>query len=109
MFEVDNWWTRYWTTRSGNLYFANNEQASLAFTAALCFAHPEDNLIKFKLYVKFKQTNQISHLETLANQSTLNKAHVIEITKACTVTSMKARNSLVVVQCREKSQLEKKT
>ena len=27
---------------------------------------------------------------------------MIEITKACTVASMKARNSLVVVQCREK-------
>ena len=32
----------------------------------------------------------------------LNKTHVIEITKACTVASMKARISLVVVQCREK-------
>ena len=27
---------------------------------------------------------------------------MIETTKACTVASMKARNSLVVVQCREK-------
>ena len=27
---------------------------------------------------------------------------MIEITKACTVASMKARNSLVVVKCREK-------
>ena len=48
-----------------------------------------------------KQTNQIHHLSTLANQSTLNKAHVIELTKACTVTFMKARNSLVV-WCGEK-------
>ena len=37
-------------TRSGNLYFANNEQASLAFAAAFCFAHAEHNLIKLKLY-----------------------------------------------------------
>ena len=66
------------------------------------------NIIKLKLhnnwsaqalnniecYVKFKQTNQIcSHLKI--NQSTLNEAHVIEITKACTVTFMKARNPLV--------------
>ena len=29
---------------------ANNEQASLAFTAAFCFAHAESNLINFKLY-----------------------------------------------------------
>ena len=59
--------------------------------------------------MKFKQPNQIPLLQTLANQSTLNKAHVIEIAKACTVASMKARNSLVVVECREKNQLEKKT
>ena len=37
-------------TRSDNVYFANNEQASLAFTAAFCFAHAEHNLIKLKLY-----------------------------------------------------------
>ena len=37
--------------RSGNVYFANNEQASLAvFTAAFCFAFAEHNLIKLKLY-----------------------------------------------------------
>ena len=80
-------------TRSDHHYFVNNEQASLAFT--MC-------------YVKFKQTNQIPHLSTLANQSTLNKGHEIEITKACTVAFMKARNSLVV-QCREKHVNWKKT
>ena len=37
----------------------------------------------------------------IANQSTLNEAHVIEITIACTAAFMKVRNSLVV-QCREK-------
>ena len=65
-------------TKSDNVYFANNEQASLAFTAACCFAHAEYNLIKFELYnnwstqavnnisgecyAKFKQTKQILHL-----------------------------------------------
>ena len=34
-------------TRSDNVYFANNEQASLAiFTAAFCFVHAEHNLMK---------------------------------------------------------------
>ena len=33
-------------TISDNVYFANNEQASLAFTAVLCFAHVKHNLIK---------------------------------------------------------------
>ena len=37
-------------TKSDNLYFANNEQASLAFTVAFCFALAEHNLIKLKLY-----------------------------------------------------------
>ena len=37
--------------RTDNVYFANNEQASLAvFTAVFCFAHAEHNLIKPKLY-----------------------------------------------------------
>ena len=34
-------------TRSNKIYFANNEQTSLAvFTDALCFAHTKHNLIK---------------------------------------------------------------
>ena len=38
-------------TRSENVYFANNEQASIAvFTAAFCFTHGEHHLIKLKLY-----------------------------------------------------------
>ena len=41
------------------------------------------------------QRNQ-SNLLTLANQSTLNKTHAIEMTKACIVPFMKARKSLVV-------------
>ena len=62
------------TTRSNNIYFANNEQASIAvFTAVFCFAHAEHDLIKLTFdqhkllteyfgvcYVKFKETNQIS-------------------------------------------------
>ena len=38
-------------TRSDNVYFANNEQASIAvFTAVFCFTHAKHNLIKLKLY-----------------------------------------------------------
>ena len=38
------------TTRSDNVYFDNNEQASLAvFTAVFCFTNAEYNLIKLKL------------------------------------------------------------
>ena len=37
-------------TRSENVYFANNEQASIAvFTAVFCFTYAEHNLIKLKL------------------------------------------------------------
>ena len=39
------------STRSENVYFANNEQASIAvFTAVFCFIHAEHHLIKLKLY-----------------------------------------------------------
>ena len=39
------------STRSKNVYFANNEQASIAvFTAVFCFTHAEHHLIKLKLY-----------------------------------------------------------
>ena len=38
-------------TRSENVSFANNEQASIAvFTTVFCFTHAEHNLIKLKLY-----------------------------------------------------------
>ena len=41
-------------TRSENVYFANNEQASIAvFTAVFCFKYAEQNLIKLKLYNKW--------------------------------------------------------
>ena len=94
--------------RSDNVYFANNEQASLV----LFIAHAEHDLIKLKSYnnLSAQAFNNISesavwnsskpikfpHLWKLANQSTLNKAHVIEITKACKVAFMKARDSFVV-------------
>ena len=40
----------YFLIRSGIVYFANNEQASIAvFTALFCFAHVEHDLIKLKL------------------------------------------------------------
>ena len=102
------------STRSKNDHFANNEQASIAvFTAVFCFAHAKHNLIKFKLYTNWsacamwnsKKPIKFPHLLKLANQSTLNKAHPIGITKACIVAFMKARNSLVV-WCREKKKTE---
>ena len=38
-------------TRSYNVYFSNNEQASIVvFTAVFCFIHAEHHLIKLKLY-----------------------------------------------------------
>ena len=40
------------TTRSDNVYFANNEQASIAvFTAVFCFTHAEHHLIKLKYII----------------------------------------------------------
>ena len=45
-------------------------------------------------YVKFKETNQIFPPLKISQSITL-KAHVIEITKACIVAFMKARNSVV--------------
>ena len=104
-------------TRSDNVYFAINEPASLAFTAAFCFANVEHiiylnldyiiidqcHLLKiFRRVLSEIQANQTNSSSLKISQSTtLNKAHVIEITKACTVTFMKTRNSLVV-RCRKK-------
>ena len=37
--------------RLNNVYFVNNEQASIAvFTAVFCFTHAEHHLIKLKLF-----------------------------------------------------------
>ena len=39
-------------TRLENVYFANNEQASIAvFTAVFCFTHAEHHLIKLKYII----------------------------------------------------------
>ena len=39
------------TTRSENVYFANNEEASNeVFTAVFCFTRAEHNVIKLKVY-----------------------------------------------------------
>ena len=39
-------------TRSGNVYFAHNEQALIAvFTAVFCFTHAEHHLIKLKYII----------------------------------------------------------
>ena len=46
-------------------------------------------------YVQFKETNQIYSPLKISQSIKLNKAHVIEITKACAVAFMKARNSMV--------------
>ena len=38
-------------TRPENVYFANNEQSSIAvFTAVFCFTHAGHNLINLKFY-----------------------------------------------------------
>ena len=49
--------------------------------------------------MKFKQTSQLCQPAKIS-QSTLNKIHLIEITKGCIVAFIKARNSLVFL-CRE--------
>ena len=60
-------------TRSENVYFANNEQASIAaFTAVFCFTHAENHLIKLKLYNNWSAQAVNSVLcEIQRNQSNL--------------------------------------
>ena len=60
-------------TRSENVYFANNEQASIAvFTAVFCFTHAEHHLIKLKLYNNWSAQAVNSVLcEIQRNQSNL--------------------------------------
>ena len=63
-----------YSTRSENIYFANNEETSIAvFTAVFYFTHAEHHLIKLKLcnidkcklqtvcYVKFKEIIKFAH------------------------------------------------
>ena len=60
-------------TRSQNVYFANNKQASIAvFTAVFCFTHAEHYLIKLKLYNNWSAQAVNSVLcEIQRNQSNL--------------------------------------
>ena len=60
-------------TRSKNVYFANNEQVSIAvFTAVFCFTHAEHHLIKLKLYNNWSaQTVNSVLCEIQRNQSNL--------------------------------------
>ena len=95
-----------------NLNVVTLDQASLAvFTAAFYSECAEQYLVRFKSYNNWsaQATNSISesamsnsskqtkfsHLQKLANQSTLNDTHVIEITNTCIVDLMKARHSLI--------------
>ena len=61
------------STRSDNISFNNNEQASIAaFTALFCFTHAEHHLIKFKLYNNWSAQAVNSVLcEIQRNQSNL--------------------------------------
>ena len=54
--------------------------------------------------VKFKETNKFAQIKKLANQSTLNKAHVITITKACVSAFMKQEIPLLFDVERTKKQ-----
>ena len=58
--------------------------------------------------MKFKQTNQISSPLKIS-QSTLNKAHVVEITKAYKVAFANARDSFVVRYREERVNWREKT
>ena len=60
-------------TRSENVCFPNNEQASIAvFTAVFCFTHAEHHLIKLKLYNNWSAQAVNSVLcEIQRNQSNL--------------------------------------
>ena len=61
------------TTRSENVYFASNEQASIVvFTALFCFKYAEHHLIKLKLYNNWsgQAVNSVLY-EIQRNQSNL--------------------------------------
>ena len=50
----------HFPTRSKNVYFASNEQASIAvFTAVFCFTHAEHHLIKLKGNAQFVQKSDL--------------------------------------------------
>ena len=60
-------------TRLGNVYFANNEEASIeVFTAVCCFTHAEHHFIELKLYNNWSAQAENSALcEIQRNQSNL--------------------------------------
>ena len=66
-------------TRSENVYFANNEQASIAvFTAAVFFAHSKHCLIKLKLHNNWSVQggNSISECAMWNSKKPINFAHL---------------------------------
>ena len=66
-------------TRSENVYFANNEQASIAvFTAVFCFTHAEHNLIKLKLYNNWsaQAVNSIAECAMWNSKKPIEFAHL---------------------------------
>ena len=93
-------------TRSDNVYFADNEEALLVFTAAFCFAHAEYNLIKPKLrndwsasavdnisesamWNSSKPINFLTFKNYSINKGWIKQAHVIEIMYSCFYESKK--------------------
>ena len=67
-------------TRSENVYFVNNEKASIAdFTAVFCFTHTEHHLIKLKLYNNWSaQAVNCVLCEIQRNQSNLLTFKIIQ-------------------------------
>ena len=69
-------------TRSKNVYFANNEQASTAvFTAMFCFTHAELNLFKLILYKLYnnwsaKAVNSISEWAMWNSKKPIKSVHL---------------------------------
>ena len=68
-----------WPSRSKNVYFANNEQASTAvFTAVFCFTHAERNLFKLKLYNNWsaQAVNSISEWAMWNSKKLIKSVHL---------------------------------
>ena len=66
-------------TRSENVYFANNDQVSIAvFTAVFCFTDAEHNLIKLKLYDNWsaQAVNSISEYAIWNSKKPIKFAHL---------------------------------
>ena len=98
--------------RSDNVYFANNEQASLAFF----IAHVEHNLIKLRLYNNWsaQAINIISECALCviqanqSNSSPLNISQSIDVEES-TCDRNKSKKFLGCSMLRETSQLKQKT